>query len=271
MKVYNDKEIFRDIFARFDAKANMVRPRGQLVREVENFSYELPPYVRFQNFASRKMNLSYFKREMLWYLKGERFDTSICDHAKIWRDVVNKDGSINSNYGQYVFSRKHNDISQFDNVINVLCADKDSRRASIVILNNEHLLSDTNDVPCTYALNFRIRHNELNMSVHMRSQDAIFGMGSDAPAFSIIHEMVLEALRIKYLSLKMGYYFHSVDSFHVYERHWGMLEKIIAGDDFEKIECPKISGPQEVEYMMKRIHDKNHRSNYEFSNWLLNV
>jgi hypothetical protein len=69
----------------------------------------------------------------------------------------------------------------------------------------------------------------------------------------------------------MGYYFHSVDSFHVYERHWGMLEKIIEGDDFEKIECPKISGPQEVEYMMKRIHDKNHKSNYEFSNWLLDV
>lgn len=270
MKPVDEKEIFRDIFMRFDCKANMVRPRGQLVREVENFSYTLPPYVRFQNFVSRKLNLSYFKREMLWYLKGERFDTSICDYAKIWKDVVNKDGSINSNYGQYIFSRKHNDTSQFDNVVNVLCADKDSRRASISILNSEHLLSDTNDVPCTYAMNFRIRFDELNMSVHMRSQDGIFGMGSDAPAFSVIHEMVLEALKIKYHNLKLGNYFHSVDSFHVYERHWGLYEKIIADDDFEKIECPKIAGSAEVEYLLGRIQDKT-TSNYEFSNWLRNV
>lgn len=254
---------FRKIFADLSSKGKCVQPRGQLVLEIENYTYEMPPFVRFQNFESRKLNIKYIKDELLWYLRGDKYDTSIAEKAKIWQGIINEDGSINSNYGQYIFSGSN----QFDNAIKTLVDDKDSRRASMMILRDSHLLSDTKDVPCTYALNFRIRFDTLNMSVHMRSQDAIFGMGNDLPAFSFIHEMMTNALRKYYPSLKYGSYFHVADSFHVYERHFKMLDKLIKDDPYIPVECPKISGPEEVDFLRKL--DFSHIPDaFEFSKWL---
>ena len=267
---------FRDIFTRLKANGKMVAPRGQKVIEVEGFTYELPAYARFQTFECRKYKTDYVKNEVLWYLRANRGDMTILDHASMWKGLVNADNSINSNYGHYIFGpvnslngdvyrvadgytspntyqRQH--ISQFDGVLKTLTEDKDSRRASIVILQPHHLLSDTKDVPCTYSMNFRIRDNKLNMSVHMRSQDGIFGMGNDAPAFSVIQEMVFVSLRdTVYPELEMGTYTHTADSFHVYERHFEMLETIVAGDGFTKLFCPQIVSIDEVRHLRGSIH-----------------
>lgn len=255
-----EAEIFDQIFRDLRDRGRSACPRGLQVLELENYSYELPPFVRFQNFASRKLNLGYIKAEFLWYLRGDKFDHSIAEKAKIWREIVNEDGSFNSNYGAYLFTG-----GQFDNVIKVLSEDADSRRASAVILTAEHLSSDTKDVPCTYAMNFRIRDNKLNMSVHMRSQDAIFGMGNDVPMFSFTQEMVLNSLLPTYSHLEMGSYFHTVDSLHVYERHFKTLDALADGDEFAQISCPRISGPDEVRHL--RALDF---SCGEFSRWLTN-
>lgn len=255
---------FRFIYRDLQQRGRLVSPRGQLVKELENYSYTLPPYVRFQSFRSRKMNLGYIKSEMLWYLKGDRYDTSIGEKAKMWRGLVNDDGSINSNYGQYIFSGPR----QFDNVVRVLSEDRDTRRASMMILGSDHLLSDTDDVPCTYALGFRVRGDSLNMSVHMRSQDAIFGMTNDAPAFSLIQEMVLNALLSRYPDLQLGDYFHVADSFHAYERHFGMLESLASGDDaYDPVACPRISGPAEVDFL-RALDFTSIPGQYGFTRWL---
>lgn len=257
--------VFERIFGEF-ARGKLVRPRGELVLELEDFSYVLPPYVRFQSFEPRRLNVSYIKHEMLWYLRGDKHDTSICDKAKMWGGLVNADGTINSNYGQYVFGEQN----QFDNVVKTLVADKDSRRASIVILNHGHLIADTKDVPCTYSMNFRIRENALNMSVHMRSQDAIYGMGNDAPAFSIIHEMMLRKLQAYYPELRYGMYHHAVDSFHVYERHFVMLKAITSGCDYTLVQCPQIACAAEVDFL-RRLDDE-HASvpdDFKFTRWLV--
>ena len=173
----DSKPIFDEIFQRV-SKGNIISPRGSKVIEVENFMYELPPYVKFQNYDVRKLKFNYIKQELLWYLRHNVHDTSIVNFASIWKDLIQPNGTINSNYGAHLFASKNRETSQFLNVIDILRKDADSRRASMVILTDSHLLCDI-DVPCTYSLNFRIRNNKLNMTVHMRSQDAIFGMGNE--------------------------------------------------------------------------------------------
>ena len=223
------------------------------------------------NFKVRKLNLDYIKKEFLWYLKGDKFDTSICDYASLWQNLVDEDGIINSNYGQYIFGS----LNQFENVIKILQKDKDSRRASIIILQPYHLLSEKKDIPCTYAINFRIRNDKLNMTVHMRSQDAIYGLGNDLPTFSFIHEMVFIYLRdTKYDNLQYGDYHHIVDSFHVYKKHYGMVNKIIDGDTYSHIDCPNINNINEVFCLLNQIHRdnlvislKDHQ--FLFYDWLL--
>jgi len=255
---------FREIYKDVRILGTEVSPRGSKCIEICNYNYILPPYVRFANFKSRKLSLSYIKKEFLWYLRGDKYDTSICKDASLWKTLINRDGSINSNYGQYVFGT----MNQFNNVVEMLCDDKDSRRASIMILGAHHLLSKTKDYPCTYCINFRIRNNRLDMTVRMRSQDAIYGMGNDAPTFSFIHEMMYVTLRDKFYSdLEYGNYHHSADSFHVYEKHYDMLENIAKEDEYMEVDCPKISSYIEAE-MLRTCDYNDIPENFKFIKWL---
>jgi len=256
------EESFRKIYKEV-ASGVEVSPRGLKCREICNYNYTLPPYVRFANFQSRKLSLSYIKKEFMWYLRGDKYDTSICQHASMWKTLINRDGSINSNYGQYIFGT----MNQFSNVVDILSSDKDSRRASIIILGAHHLLTKTNDYPCTYCINFRIRNNKLDMTVRMRSQDAIFGMGNDAPTFSFIHEMMYVTLKEWYKDLEYGNYYHSADSFHVYEKHYAMLDSISDRDEYINIDCPKISCYDEVQFLIDHNENKIPEE-FKFAAWL---
>lgn len=224
-------------------------PRGLRCKELTNFSYTLPGRVRFMCFDHRGLKMDYVKQELLWYLRGDKSDVSILRNAKMWEGLVNEDGSINSNYGQYIFHLPgdlYGSQSNFFRVVHTLIKDRDSRRAAICILNNAHLDSDTKDYPCTCYLNFHIRDDQLHMYVRMRSQDAIFGMGNDAPCFSFIHELMWQVMRKQdgFETLRLGNYHHMADSFHVYERHYEMMEKILMDPhvtyDYHE-DCPEFT------------------------------
>jgi thymidylate synthase len=302
--------IFKDVFKKIKTHGNIVSPRGMRCWEWEDASITFPPGVRFMNFNARKFNLDYVKREFLWYLRGDRYDTSICNYAKIWQQCVDERQQLNSNYGYYLFRRLPEErmnqtlyhgsstlVADQDRsfagdiswIVSELSRDRDSRRAVAVILGAEHMRDDVKDFPCTYALAFRIRRYShlpdmapvLNMSVHMRSQDAIYGLGSDAPCFSFIHEVVLNLLRETYPELQLGIYHHAVDSLHVYEKHFQMLETLIAApaDEFKEITAPPISGPDEAKFILKHLayvgpgaeYMVAISESYKFASWLLDV
>ena len=256
-----EKYIWQDIYKRIHKDGKLVKPREQTVLEVENFSYELPPYVRFPSFVPRNLKISYIKEEFRWYLNGDPYDLSICDKASIWKNMVHK-GRLNSNYGLYFFR-----MGGFKWVLRELNQDRDSRRAYIPILDHTHLLSETKDVPCTQCVGFRIRDNKLNMSVRMRSQDMIYGLGGDSPAFSFLHEMVYNALLVTYPELQLGSYHHVSDSAHIYERHFALLEKLVSPDvEFIPIVVPRIAGPLEVVALTLGTYPT---TDFEFSKWLI--
>lgn len=259
-----NEALLRQIYDDLYIEGKYVSPRGLKVLEIENYNYELPPYCRFVNFKCRNLNIEYIKREFLWYLKGDKTDTSIAEYAQIWKSLITDKGTINSNYGRYIFS----EINQFDNVVKLLTADKDTRKAMIVILSESHLKSDDLDTPCTISIGFRIRENRLNMTVRMRSQDAILGMSNDLPAFSFIHEMMYLMMKDVYPELEYGDYYHSADSFHIYEKHWPILNQILKGDEYINYECPKMSSKSEVDFLRK-LDFTNIPEEYLFSKWLV--
>lgn len=235
-----------------------IEVRGLKTKELLNYKLVIQPYDRFFNFEGRKMNLKYIKEEFKWYCKGDKFDTSITEHAKMWKSLINEDGSINSNYGQYI---KPN----FARCLETLVHDKYSRRAIIMIGNNDNFSSKTKDYCCTLSMSFQIRNNKLLMTIHMRSNDAIFGLTNDIPTFSFFHEMMYVCLRdTKYPDLELGEYTHLADSFHVYERHYKMLKNIIENAYEYKVECPKIESAIEVD----KIFDGKLEDCYAFSKWL---
>jgi len=258
-KVYSQH--LRSIYRYVQKFGTLCSPRGLPILEVENLCFDLPPYLRFTNFQSRKLNLGYIKQELLWYLKGELTDLTIGNHAKLWNELV-VDGRLNSNYGHYIFKEKG-----IDWVVEELTQDKDSRRAVITILSSQHLNAREKDIPCTYGMSFRIRNGKLNMSVRLRSNDCIFGFTNDLPFFSFIQEMVLKYLQRVYPELEMGIYHHGADSFHVYERHFEMLKKLVERDQFSVILCPQMSSAEEVDFLRAGNFSTIPES-FKFAKWL---
>lgn len=210
------------------ARGSTAVVRGQLVKNCRNLGVLLDPSQPvLTSFVGRNFNLNYAKREWLWYLGADKFDTSIERHATMWAKLRQPDGSYYSNYGQYLFTENEQGYTQFDYVLTTLQRDINSRRASMVLLNREHLFYENTDVVCTYAINFCIEDARLHMTVMMRSNDVIFGFTNDAFCFWQLYVFMYTALSTRMPGLLMGTYTHFTNSMHVYERHFGMIANIV--------------------------------------------
>ena len=124
-------------------------------------------------------------------------------------------GNVNSNYG-YQWGRN----SQLDYVIEKLRRDPDTRQATISIYDGKEHSLYKHDTPCTYAIQFTIVNDRLNMCVTMRSNDLWFGFCNDQYCFSQLQELV--ASETEY---EIGSYFHFAHNLHLYERDLGKYLK----------------------------------------------
>lgn len=166
--------------------------------------------------TSRKWSEDYAKAEWLWYLSENRSVKEISKLAKIWAWISDDDGNVNSNYG-YQWSRTR----QLNRVLKTLSRNPDSRRASISIYDGKETHLYARDTPCTYALGFNIVKGHLIMYVSMRSCDLVYGFCNDQYCFSQLHALVANALQ-----LQIGVCNWSIQSLHVYEKHYNL--KIIS-------------------------------------------
>lgn len=222
-------------------------PRGQKIIEIENYMMEIDPMDPCTSFAARKFNLGYAKDEFNWYLGADRFDLSIMAKAGTWKTLVDVDGGFNSNYGVYIFGE-----CQLQWCYDELIRDDASRRAVIILARPNQIRLDNPDHICTYAMSFRIRNGILNMSVRMRSWDAIFGMTNDIFAFCLVHQMLYAKLREVYPNLMIGIYNHVADSIHVYERHFKMLDDLVSegSNGWVYTPIPRLVSGAEVDLMI---------------------
>lgn len=214
-----------------------IAPRGLPIKEIEDLQLVIDPRYPFMSFVDRHYDVNYFRKEMRWKLGANKYDDSIKQHAKMWESVQNPDGTFNSNYGQFWFGEQQG----FIGVVQELIRDPDSRRAVIPMLSKEHMGPHVVDTVCTESVGFRIRDGKLNMSVHMRSSDQIFGLGTDIPTFSFLYRLVYAVLRDFWAGeLQVGQITLTAMSSHIYDRHFKMAEKILrrALDGYVQVEMP---------------------------------
>lgn len=216
-------DAFLSAYSRVLTQGETLNIRGSLCKEVRNLSLDIDPCYPITSFEDRKFNLKYAKKETLWYIKGDRFDTSICEVAGAWNNLIQPDGGINSNYGQDIFEGPR----QFDWCVEELIRDHHSRRAVIILGRPEMLTKANTDHRCTMYISYAIRNWALHQNVRMRSNDIIYGMTNDVFFFGLLHQMMYVTMKAIYPQLKLGTYNHSADSMHVYDRHFDMLENIV--------------------------------------------
>ena len=125
---------------------------------------------------------------------------------EIWKRMADSNGNVNSNYG-YQWERN----GQLDKIIQMLQDNKDNRQCAISIYDGKEIDDYSYDTPCTYAVQFTIVHNRLDMCVTMRSNDLWYGFCNDQYQFSKLQEMVSKRLEIE-----TGVYYHFAHNMHLY-------------------------------------------------------
>lgn len=239
-----NRSAFLGLFERTMLSGRKINPRGSEVVELLDTQITLYPEFPFQAFKSRGYAFEYFKKEMRWKLGASKMDESIKEHAKMWESVQNPDGSFNSNYGQYWFGQQMGLMK----AVLELVRDKDSRRAAIPMLRDDHLSPETRDTVCTESITFLIRENRLYCSVHMRSSDQIFGLGTDVPTFSVLMMLAHGLLMDVYPDLQLGTITITAASSHIYARHYRTVERMLEEppSEYAKIRLPMTQGAAEV-------------------------
>ena len=169
-----------------------------------------------------EVNLDYANRELSWYKSQSLNVNDIPGGAPaIWKQVADKDGLINSNYGWCVLSS--NNYSQYYHVLEELRASPDSRRA-IMIYNrpsmwNDYYHNGRSDFMCTTSVHYMIRNGKLHAIVSMRSNDVIFGFRND------YHWQKYVLNNLSYdLQIPAGDIHWNANSFHIYERHFYLVD-----------------------------------------------
>ena len=168
------------------------------------------PQMNIISDAKREWNLEYAKSEWEWYLSGDKNIKKLGDiYGKIppiWERMADGKGDVNSNYG---YQWQRND--QIGYVVDLLKREMNTRQATISIYDGKEHDKYANDTPCTYAVQFTIVDNRLNMCVTMRSNDLWYGFCNDQYQFSKLLELVCERT-----NLGMGSYYHFAHNLHIY-------------------------------------------------------
>ena len=158
----------------------------------------------------RNWKLDYAEAEWQWYLSENRNINKLGEiygkTPEIWKRMADDNGNVNSNYG---WQWGRND--QIDMVVETLKHKKDTRQAAISIYDGKEISDYAFDTPCTYAVQFTIVNDRLDMCVTMRSNDLWYGFCNDQYCFSKLQDMISLELEIE-----PGVYYHFAHNMHLY-------------------------------------------------------
>lgn len=133
----------------------------------------------------------------------------------------------------------------------------------------EHQWEGNKDFPCTMYAQFFIRENKLMCLVYMRSNDAWFGIPSDIPFFTLVHQMVRNELLKTYHDLVLGTYTHKVGSFHIYERDFKKVETLLYEDIYaSQIPFDGIKDPIYMAKEAKKFINGDRSNSSPFFQWI---
>jgi thymidylate synthase len=207
-------------------------PRGLKIKENIGVTLILEnPQNCLYTSSVRSSQKKYIAAELLWYFIGTSNPDFISKYASFWNTIKDQFGEVNSAYGNLIFrSWNSYGLTQYQWALTSLLRDKDTRQAILHFNTPKHQYLENKDFPCTLYGIFHIRNNKLHFTIHMRSNDAIWGLPTDLAFFTTLQSQMLNHLKGKYPELEIGVYTHVVDSLHIYERHFEVVDNLISSD-----------------------------------------
>lgn len=204
-----------------------VSPRGHETREIMNAMIRLQDPTDAIPLGSRpKLNLAIGAAESVHLIGGLSDAQQLVNVTKNFQPFVREHRLLGA-YGPRI-------ARQIPWVLQRLTDDTSSRQAGVMIWrDDELLLPDNPDVPCTVFLQWVIRDGRLSAITHMRSNDVWLGTPYDIMMFTNLQ------LALCYvLSIPPGEYIHCATSLHAYERDVKKLHDLGAPAPREELPPP---------------------------------
>jgi len=171
--------------------------------------------------VKRNWSYEYAEAEWQWYLSGnpniKKLGELYGKVPAIWKRMADEQGNVNSNYG-WQWER----ASQLDIVIQMLKDNPDTRQAAVSIYDGKEMENYSHDTPCTYAVQFTVLNNKLNMSVVMRSNDLWYGFCNDQYQFSNLQMLVANET-----GYDVGTYYHFAHNLHLYNDKLPVMKEMM--------------------------------------------
>ena len=253
---------------------HVVSPRGMEVRESMNVSFEIDPTSNLYLNEARSSQKKYIAAELIWYFLGSNDSNFISKYAKFWQSIANEDGTSNSAYGNLILSKRNDHgYTQYRWAFESLMRDPDSRQAVMHFNLPEHQYATNKDFVCTMYGIFHIRNNKLNLSVFMRSNDAILGTPTDVAFFTVLQQQMHRHLKAeKYKDLELGKYHHYSNSYHVYDRHYDLIDRMLSSefksDSTPFLDSDLISSQGVPNSELLLLENSNIEDPSEFKEWI---
>lgn len=157
--------------------------------------------------------------EFLWYASKSNDVSHMIYYLPKYTDYAEADGTVWGAYGPRIFG---GEPSQWETLVATLSAKSTSRQAVIQLFDRTDILEPHKDVPCTCTLQFLLRNGLLELVVHMRSNDAYWGLPHDVFAFTMLQEVLANQLGVK-----IGKYKHLVGSLHIYDKFRARIDRYL--------------------------------------------
>ena len=169
------------------------------------------PWERVCLLKERDANPFFHYIEGLWMLAGRKDLKSLTYFVKSMENFSDDGETLWGAYGWRWKSYFHKD--QLSIIIDMLKTNPDDRRCVLQMWDaNKDLNRQGKDVPCNTNIYFKIRDNELHMTVCNRSNDMLWG----AYGANVVHMSMLQEYLASMIGVEIGVYRQVSDSFHVY-------------------------------------------------------
>lgn len=235
-------EVYKDsLYDLYHNSQFETNPRGLKIKENLNVSLIINnPVSSLYSNDRRSSQFKYIAAELLWYFLGRNDVNFIREYASFWEQIQNEDGTVNSSYGNLLFNKKNRyGINQYEWAASSLINDNDSRQAIMHFNMPEHQYNGNKDFVCTMYGIFHIRNNKLDLTINMRSNDAILGTATDVAFFTVLQQQMFNHLLRNMPNLKLGKYTHVINSYHIYERHFDLVKDML-DTEFSPVSFPTL-------------------------------
>lgn len=200
-------------------------PRGKPTVELRQNTAVIDMAHPLVRCPLRKLSVRFACAEALWILDGDNRVEPLAKYAPAMREFSDDGVTLAGAYGPRI-------VEQLNYVIATLQKDRDTRQAVLTIW--KPCPAPSKDIPCTVAMAFAIREEQLNCHVFMRSSDIWLGMPYDTFSFSMVATYIAclynMGLHAGAAPVRLGALYLTAASAHLYALNYDGAEACIADD-----------------------------------------